>query len=154
MVASPVSIDFSSVTNGGKVTVQSFEEVHPNSVVSSESMKRYWKITKDNNLVFSNANITFNYLPQDFNTAFFEVTDEASMVVGKYDTGNWSFPTIGSRSPGGSNDGGSITISGVTSFSDFTIAKTESALPVELSSFTAKSDGNSVKLNWKNRNRS
>ncbi|MEP0862519.1 MAG: T9SS type A sorting domain-containing protein [Ignavibacterium sp.] len=70
------------------------------------------------------------------------------MVVGKYDSGNWTFPAILSRSPGGNNDGGSITVSGITSFSDFTFAKSEVALPVELKSFTASVEDKSVKLKW------
>gem|GEM_PF-2659541 len=145
---SPVSIDFSSVAAGGTVSVQAVQTVHPNSVVSSESMKRYWKITKDENLSFTSADITFNYLPQDFNTAFFEDPDEASMVVGKYDTGSWTFPNVSNRFNGGTNDGGSITISGVNSFSDFTTAKSEASVPVELTAFNAVLLGSSVKLNW------
>ncbi len=143
---SPVSVDFGSVTAGGTLTVQAFESVHPNSVVPNESMKRYWKITKDNDLVFTNANLTFNYLASDFNTMFTELDDEANMIVGKYSEGSWTFPTVVSRSMLG--DGGSLTISGVTSFSDFTMAKSESALPVELTLFTASVRNNSVLLNW------
>ena len=145
---SPVSIDFSSVATGGTLSVQAVQTVHPNSVVPSESMKRYWNITNDNDLAFASANLTFNYLPNDFNTAFSEATDEATMVVGKYNTSGWSFPTISSRSPGGNNDGGSITVSGITSFSDFTISKSEAALPVELTSFTASVKNTSVNLKW------
>ena len=146
--SSPVTLDFASVTTGGNVTVQAFQSVHPNSVIQNQSAQRYWSITKDNDLAFTSANVTFNYRPEDFNTAFFEATDEAAMVVGKYDTGNWTFPTILSRSVGGNNDGGSVTVSGITSFSDFTFAKNESALPVELTSFTASVRNNSVLLNW------
>ncbi len=144
---SPVSFGFSSVTNPNIITVRAFETEHPNVVTLAQSMKRYWKITKDSALTFTNTSINFQYLPADFNTAFFEATDEAVMVVGKYDT-SWTFPTITSRNPGGNNDGGNITISGVTSFSDFTMGKNEAALPVELTSFTASMKNNSVQLKW------
>lgn len=122
---STVSIDFSSVTNGGKVTVQAYQQIQPNTFDSSKTLQRYWKITKDNDLAFTSADITFNYQPQDFNgTTFSEATDEASMIVGKYDA-SWSYPSIFTRTPGGINDGGSIIISGVTSFSDFTMFKSQ-----------------------------
>ena len=122
---SPVSVDFSSVTSGGKLTVEAFQSVHPNTINSSETLGRYWRITKDNDLAFTSADITFNYRPEDFNgTTFSEATDEASMIVGKYDA-SWSYPSIFTRTPGGINDGGSITISGVTSFSDFTMFKSQ-----------------------------
>lgn len=122
---SPVSVDFSSVTSGGKLTVEAFQNVHPNTINSSETLGRYWRITKDEDLAFTSADITFNYRPEDFNgTTFSEATDEASMIVGKYDA-SWSYPSIFTRTPGGINDGGSITISGVTSFSDFTMFKSQ-----------------------------
>ena len=122
---SPVSVDFSSITSGGKLTVQAFQNVHPNTINSSETLGRYWRITKDEDLTFTSADITFNYRPEDFNgTTFSEATDEASMIVGKYDA-SWSYPSIFTRTPGGINDGGSITISGVTSFSDFTMFKSQ-----------------------------
>ncbi|MCU0344913.1 MAG: T9SS type A sorting domain-containing protein, partial [Ignavibacterium sp.] len=146
---SPVSFNLNNVTNPNTITVAAFQEVHPNVVTPAQSMLRYWKITKDNALTFTNTSINFQYLPADFNTAFFEATDEAAMVVGKYDTGTWTFPAILSRSPGLSNDGGSITVSGITSFSDFTLARNEAALPVELSSFTASIVGQKILLNWR-----
>ncbi|NWG29626.1 MAG: hypothetical protein HXY48_14005 [Ignavibacteriaceae bacterium] len=122
---SPVSFDFSSVTSPGKLTVEAFQSIHPNTIDSSETLGRYWRITKDENLAFTSADITFNYRPEDFNgTTFSEETDEASMIVGKYDA-SWSYPSIFTRTPGGINDGGSITISGVTSFSDFTMFKSQ-----------------------------
>ena len=122
---SPVSIDFSSVISGGTLTIEAIQNVHPNTIDSSETLGRYWKITKDNNLAFTSADITFNYRPEDFNgTTFSEAIDEASMIVGKYDA-SWSYPSIFTRTPGGINDGGSITISGVTSFSDFTMFKSQ-----------------------------
>lgn len=146
---SPVTIDFSSVTSPGKLIVEVYQNNHPNTVDSSEALNRFWRITKDNSLTFTTANITFGYQPEDFNgVTFVEANDEAAMVVGKYDAGSWSFPNISSRVPGGSNDGGSISVSGITSFSDFTFAKDPSALPVELESFTAKASGKTILLNW------
>ncbi|HRN27815.1 MAG TPA: T9SS type A sorting domain-containing protein [Ignavibacteriaceae bacterium] len=145
---SPVSFNFSNVINPNRITVAAFQNVHPNIVTPAQSIQRYWNITKDSTLTFTNTSINFQYLPTDFNTEFFEATDEATMVVGKYDSGNWTFPTILSRSTGGNNDGGSIIISGITSFSDFTLAKNESALPVELTAFTAYVKDKCVNLKW------
>jgi len=144
---SPVSFNFNNVSNPNTITVAAFQNVHPNAITPAQSMQRYWKIKKDSALTFTNTSINFQYLPEDFNIDFFELTDESTMVVGKYDA-SWSFPTITARDPGGNNDGGNITISGITSFSDFTMAKSETALPVELTSFTASVRNNSVLLNW------
>jgi hypothetical protein len=153
---SPVSFDFSSVTSGGKLTVEAYQNIHPNTINSSETLGRYWKITKDEDLTFTSADITFNYRPEDFNgTTFSEATDEASMIVGKYDA-SWSYPSIFTRTPGGINDGGSITISGVTSFSDFTMFKSQLSANVKVflegpylsgSMSTALNTGGSIPLN-------
>lgn len=153
---SPVSIDFSSVTSGGKLTVEAYQNIHPNTINSSETLGRYWRITKDEDLAFTSADITFSYRPEDFNgTTFSEATDEAAMIVGKYDA-SWSYPSIFSRTPGGINDGGSITISGVTSFSDFTMFKSQLSANVRVflegpfsagSMSTALSNGGSIPLN-------
>ncbi|MBI2417328.1 MAG: T9SS type A sorting domain-containing protein [Ignavibacteriales bacterium] len=76
-----------------------------------------------------------------------EATDESSLVIGKYATG-WELPTIGTRTPGNTDDGGSIQAIGLTAFSDFTIGKENQALPVELTAFNSQYNNNKITLVW------
>jgi hypothetical protein len=126
----PVIIN--NVVGTGTFTVNAVSGPHPN-VVGVNTLQIYWKLTNGG---LNSADITFNYLDEDV------LGDENNYVIGKYD-GNWSFP------------GGNVntttnqaTITGVTSFSDWSLGD-QSALPVELSSFSASVVGNTVKLNWK-----
>ena len=149
---SPVTVAFGNVTVAGDLTTSATQAVQPNAVTPNETLKRYWSFT-NSGITFNNYSATFSYIPADFPGAnppstFTELADEATMVVGKYASSAWTFPTIGTRTPGGTDDGGSIQVTGVTSFSDFAIGKNESALPVELTSFTALVQNKTVNLKW------
>jgi len=144
---SPLTVTFNSTSTAGNLTATAIQSPHPNAVIPEECLQRYWSIT-NNGITFSTASVKMNYLAADFTTSFPEATYETSMQVGKYD-GAWSFPSISNRTPGGTNDGGSITISGITGFSTFTTTRNESALPVELNSFTHNIfEKRNVKLLW------
>ena len=145
---SPVTVAFGDVSVAGDLTAVATQTTHTNAVTPNETLTRYWSFT-NSGITFDNYSATFSYLAADFNgVQFIELTDEGAMVVGKYASSAWTFPTIGTRTPGGTDDGGSIEVTGVTSFSDFAIGKNESALPVELTSFTALVQNKSVNLNW------
>ncbi len=124
-------VELNNVSGSGTFTVNAFAGAHPNAL-GTNVLQMYWKLTNGG---LNSADITFNYLDADI------VGNENNYVIGKYD-GNWSFP------------GGSVntttnqaTINGVTTFSDWTLGD-QSALPVELSSFSASILGSSVKLSW------
>ncbi len=130
---SPVSVTFGNVTTAGKLTAGVTESTHPNATIPANTLKRFWTLTAAAPLAYDNYSSTFTYLPADFNTGVTEATDEATLMVGKYSSG-WTFPAIGTRTPGAAADGGSIEVTGLTSFSDFAIGKPGSITSVETAS--------------------
>ncbi len=124
---SPVTIAFNNVTTSGTITASAKETTHPNVIDNTQTLKRYWTF-QNNGTVFNMYDATFQYLSVDFNTNFSEITSEPTMVVGKYANNIWSYPTIGIRNVNNANDGGTIQVTGLTSFSDFTIAKNTGAV--------------------------
>lgn len=141
---SPLNVTFNNITVDGYLSVNSKQVVHPSVVNSNESLNRYWSIT-NNNLEFDSYSMVLSYLSTDFNNVqFVEATDEPTIVVGKFNAGEWTFPTISNRN----TTDNTIEISSVTSFSDFTIGKNAAALPVELSNFVASFKNNLVTLTW------
>jgi len=143
------SVDFSSGNLRGTLTIEALQNVHPNTINSSETLNRYWKITKDNSLAFTTAAITFNYRRRIL-TALHSPKQQMKQLwlLVNMIQAIGSFPTISSRLPGGSNDGGSITISGVTSFSDLQLLKLNQLYQLSFHLY-AKSEGNYIKLNWR-----
>ena len=125
----PVTLN--NVSGTGTFNVSAVAGAHPN-VLGTNVLQMYWKLTNGG---FTSADVTFNYLDADV------VGNESNYVIGKYD-GNWSFPG-GTVNPSTNQ----ATITGVTSFSDWSLGD-QSALPVELSSFSASTIGSNVKLSW------
>lgn len=132
---SPATLDFKNVTTPNGVGVTCFGETHSEVNYSTETLQRYWEIGYDpaNPVAFDSCSIEFQYLPEDFNTEFIETDDEATMVVGQYDNDEWTwaFPEISARTIGENNDGGSIKIANLTSFSDFTMGKNQSSIAAD-----------------------
>ena len=125
-------VTLSNISGAGTFTVNATSGSHPNAL-GTNVLQMYWSLSNNG---FTSADLTFEYLDSDV------IGNESNYVIGKYD-GTWSFM------------GGSVntttnqaTINGVTSFSDWSLGE-QSALPVELSSFSATILGSSVKLSWK-----
>ena len=121
----------SNISGTGTFSVSAVAGPHPN-VLGTNVLQMYWKLTNGG---LTSADVTFNYLDADV------VGNESNYVIGKYD-GNWSFPG-GFINPTTNQ----ATILGVTTFSDWSLGD-QSALPVELSSFSASVAGSNVKLRW------
>ena len=121
---SPLVLSMNSVTTAGKtMTVSAIQGVHPNAPVPSQTLQRYWHIESDlvPALDFSNYGAYFYYRSVDFNTGFIEASDEATMVLGNYNGGVWTSPTIAYHNTSG--PGGNINVYGLVTYSDFTMAK-------------------------------
>lgn len=145
---SPAMVILNNVSNSGSLTAKAFETPHPNASNPNQCLKRYWDFDNQG-ITFNDASVQLAYLPADFNLEFTEAEHESIMQVGKYSSPTWQFPKVTQRLIGGTNDGGSITVSGITGFSSFTSTRNESALPVELTSFTHNVfDKRNVKLLW------
>ncbi len=142
---SPTTVTFSNVSVKGKLTGKSVQTTQPNVAVADETMKRYWDLTNED-ISFDDYTANFKYNSTDFNTSFTEVSDEATMVAGKYDyiSETWSYPNIGTRNTANNE----CEITGVTSFSGFTFGKFSASLPIELLSFNSKCFKDFIELTW------
>ncbi|MCA0387378.1 MAG: T9SS type A sorting domain-containing protein [Bacteroidetes bacterium] len=125
---------FSSAYVGVKVKNTSHPEKGPGTLF----LNRYWTLTPSG-ITSPNYDVEFYYVDADVS----EPANEANLKLGKFSAGTgWSQPasTVNTTS-------NFLTASGLTSFSDFTGGE-PTALPVELTSFTASAKGSTVTLNW------
>ena len=139
----PVTIKFTSLSGSGDVTVSVVDSlVQPPDGPLGENkvLRRYFKITQTGLTSFS-ADLTLSYSDADLQRQ--GITNESSLRVFQWDGASWRELTVTSRDL----DNNTITVTGVTSFSDFVISGTGDApLPVTLKSFIAKTFGNKIKL--------
>ncbi|WP_207496549.1 hypothetical protein [Aridibaculum aurantiacum] len=133
----PANVFFANVTTVGHLVVRVFTPDHPqlasSNFNSNRSVNRWWNIT-NNGIVFSNANITFNWVSTDIdagsNTANFRVT--------RYNGSTWATQTIASPLAT------SIQATAVTSFGDFAVAE-----PIATTSWTGTTSRNwYTSTNW------
>ena len=125
---SPVTVNATAGTFPANFTAKAVQGAQPNIPNPGNALSRYWTLTGTG----ITADLTFNYLdPTDIGVA-----TEANFVIFKYD---------GSLTqPGGSVDTtlNTATITGVTSFSDWTLAD-----PIALQTPTATSTGSTTPTN-------
>lgn len=135
---SPVTIDIAATSYAADayVSAKVVNQKHPNNTSITNFINRYWSLTSSGITDFL-YDIEMQYTDADLNSG----TDENSLYLGKYSGGSW---TLLNKATAPSN-----TLSGTTldSFSDFTGGES-AALPVELTSFTAKYLSSGVVLNW------
>jgi hypothetical protein len=106
---SPVTVTVNAVNAGASVTVKAGYGTHPAIASPSSALRRYWTVSATQ---VNSADLTFSYVdPLDVPAG----ASEASFVILKY---NGTFTT-----PGGSVNiaANTATITGVTSFSDWTL---------------------------------
>ncbi len=124
--------------------ISNLQSPDPNGDLNNVSSAEYW--TLDNSGTASNADVTLNWKDQD-NSG---IDDYADLVIVHYNTGNSEWENLGQSSIVGS-DPGSITVTGVSSFSPLTfgsMSSTSNPLPVELTSLEAIVTSNSVIIKW------
>ncbi len=117
---SPVGLQLYNSTQPGYVTVSAQSGPHPMVDSMDQCLRRYWRISAPG-IGFDNSQLTLNYLPGDFNSAFFEALHESAMAAGRYGNGavpGWTLPAVLGRMYNGPSDGGSITLAGGSSFDD------------------------------------
>ncbi|MCS7228712.1 MAG: T9SS type A sorting domain-containing protein [Candidatus Kryptonium sp.] len=140
----PVTINFTSLSGSGDVTVSAIDSVsqQPGGPLGDNKVLRRWfRIEKTAGITSFSANITFSY--SDADLARQGITDETSLRVFQWDGTQWIELPVTSRDLANNT----ITVSGVTSFSDFVISSTaDNPLPVTIKQFFAKVSGNAVKL--------
>ena len=111
--------------------VQTIPDVAASGVDENKSVNRTWTIT-NNGLVFSECDVTFNWNATDADAG----TDANNFILAKYDTPNWTLPTVSSRTAT------SLTVLDLTSFSDFAIGEVIPVVNIPDANFKAALVGN------------
>jgi len=132
---SPTTLDFTTGTfSSAYAGVSLVNAKHSSNGSTTDFITRYWTVTSSGISSFS-CNVTFTYVDADINGT------EANLFCGKLDGSVWTLLLA-------ANTASNELTGTVTSFSVFTGGE-ESALPVELSSFSASVTRTGVLLNWK-----
>ena len=117
----PVDVSFASVTTAGDLTVSTTSVDHPNigssTINAAETVNRYWTLT-NSGIAFTSYGATFNFVAGDVDGG----ANTGSFVVGKYSSGTWSYPTVGTRTAT------STQAIGLLAFNDFQLG--EAGLPI------------------------
>jgi hypothetical protein len=130
---SPVTLDFTSGLSA-IAGVNLVNTKHPNNSSTFDYIDRYWTVTYNAFTGFS-CNVTFSYVDADI------IGTEENLYCGTWSGTAWTLLLVANTTLN--------QLSGtVTSFSVFTGGEA-SALPVELSSFSASVTKTGVLLNWK-----
>ena len=115
----PLSVTFTTVTGAGDLTGSTKPTEHPQVATSglnqNKDVNRYYTLS-NNGIVFDNYSTTLNFVTGDKDAG----SNDASYVVAKYDSPNWSYPSVGTRTTT------SIQATGMTSFSDFAVGESGS----------------------------
>ena len=127
----PVSLASATVTSAGNLVASTIANENSQGAFTlsglsqTEYVDRDWTISAINGYAESAGNITLNFAPGDIQGGMSTSSD----AVAKYSSGVWSHPTVTGRTAA------SITVSGITSFSDWVIG----GLPVpEFSGLASK----------------
>ena len=126
-----------TAANMGSTTITRGHSVHTSG--SAKSILRYYDITPAVNTGL-NATLTFNYNDNEFNGI-----SENNFVLFKSTDGGANWTNADGTLDAANNR---ITLTGINDFSLWTVGDNALPLPVELTTFAAKVNGNKVVLNW------
>ncbi|MGH9962556.1 MAG: hypothetical protein ACREBC_36485, partial [Pyrinomonadaceae bacterium] len=111
---SPVTVQsIAGSTYPSAMTIKAVEGQHPALLDHTKGIARYWKLNEENSLT---ANLTFTYLDSDLPAT----VNEANLLLFRFD--GTSFTAIPAAINTASN---TVTVNGVTNFSDWTLAMPE-----------------------------
>jgi hypothetical protein len=110
----PVDITFSSVGTAGALTVSTtgadHAEIATSGINSSLNLTRYWTLTRDATLAFTDFGATFNFNTNDVKPG----ADTDNFIAQRYAAGGWANAAVVSAQPT------SFQVSGATDVGDFT----------------------------------
>lgn len=137
----PTSITLNGVTTGGSLVTAAIATDHPNlntsSIDGNKSVNRYYKFT-NNGIVFTDAGLTLNWESSDVDAG----ASTANFKVALYNGSSWIYPAIASP------NATSIQVTGITSFGDFAVGESLSALPVNLYNLRGYSKNQGIQVEW------
>ncbi|TAJ16700.1 MAG: hypothetical protein EPO65_12770 [Dehalococcoidia bacterium] len=112
----PVTVVFGNVTVAGSLTVSTTAGDHPSTgwsgLSSTQSVNRYWTLT-NGGISFDTYGVTFTFPAGNLDGG----TSTDALLVGRYDGGAWTLPTVGTRTAT------TTQVTGLTAFGDFQIAQ-------------------------------
>ncbi len=113
----PVDLSTASGSSDFDVTASTTAGDHPSLagtyLNASKSVNRYWTVSTVPTSSFGGADLTFHFDPADLDGG----TNTSSLVGAKYDSPNWTYPSVGTRTAT------STQLTGVSSFSDFVLGE-------------------------------
>jgi hypothetical protein len=143
----PLTINFTSLTGSGDVTVTVLDRTSTppgGPIGANKVLKRYFRVTQSGGITSFNADLTLTYTDADVSGQ--DISNENSLRVFQWDGAQWKELTVIDRDV----NNNTITVTGVTSFSDFVISGTGDApLPVQVASVLANVSGRDVKIKIK-----
>ena len=133
----PVSLTLSDVSGTGGVIASTTNGDHPNigssQILAAKSVNRFWTFT-NTGLTFSNASPVLNWDISEVDPG----VDSSNLKAGKFNTPNWSYPSVSNISST------SIQVNGVTSFSDLAIGELSGIVNIPDANFKAALVGNHI----------
>jgi hypothetical protein len=153
---SPITITLDNgAQNSASLTVSVTPTAHPNAVgtnAATEYIKRFWSVVPNGLTLDPIYDVNYAYADSDI------MGSETTLRPVKYSTSTASPGWIGSPGSGAlAIDGttanfdaieNNFTWENLTTFSDFSAAGNGAPLPIELLSFDAEANGNTVLVNW------
>ncbi len=141
LVYTPISLEFTSgsFASGANVSVRVYNNIHPDNASADNLISRYWTVISNNITGFS-CYVLATYDDVDI------IGDESQLKSARWDATNWLI--MGSADVDNNYIYG--TVSDFYAYSDFTAGEEAffATLPVEMLSFDAKANENTVDLNW------
>jgi len=132
---SPVTVNMTSGTySNAYISAKVTDDRHASNTSASTYLTRHWTVNQSG-ITNPTYNIDLYYLDADI------AGNEADLYGAKYSNNVWTLLNAASQAEN------KLSGTGLTSFSDFTGGES-GALPVELTSFTAKAQGTTVNLMW------
>ncbi len=139
-------------TTGSLVITQYYTPPTGTTGITQSNVGSYRWVIENSGVSFTGATFRFDIFRLPGNGGILENASDIKLYKRPSEgSGSWTLVgtlTYNNNSTAGVLTDDYLTISGITSFSEFVMASEGSPLPVELTSFTASAKGSSVTLNW------
>jgi hypothetical protein len=143
-------VNTANLSGANTYTVQYFNNGYGTYAINPSTLSGFpnYEVSRLEHWIINQASagtvdLTFNYTD-----AASQINVPAAIRMAHFGAVDWN-DLAGTPGGGNTTTSGSVTVTGVSSFSPFTFGATASGvIPVKLSSFTVQKSGNKVLLNW------